>query len=149
MLTASRRIVFCVAAAAIVIPVSSYCLSVCESQDRAADKKPAIKVDQAISTFMRKKLEMSNQVLEGIVTEDAALIRKGAEALGEMSKAEKWMVSNDVMYRQSNGEFQRSVEKLVEAAKKENFDQAALNWIDTTMKCIECHKFVRGTRLAR
>lgn len=119
------------------------------SQEKpAAKKETGLKVDKNISDFMRKKLDASNQVLEGLVTEDAELLKKGADALAEMSKAEKWMVSKDVMYRQFSGEFQRAVEKLSEAAKDEKFDQASLRWIDSTMKCIECHKFVRGIRLA-
>jgi len=118
------------------------------SQDRPQKKVPDAKRDLEQTTFMRKKLEASGQILEGLTSEDAQLIVKGAKALVEMSAAEKWQVQNNVMYRQFSGEFQRSAKGLLEAAEKENYDAAALKWIDTTMKCLECHKFVRGTRLA-
>ena len=55
---------------------------------------------------------------------------------------------NNVMYRQFSGEFQRSAKSLLEAAEKGNYDAAALKWIDTTMKCIECHKYVRNMLIA-
>lgn len=128
--------------------------SAATSQDRVEKKVPSKlpaareKPDVEQSIFMRKKLDASNQILEGLVTEDAELIAKGAKVLIEMSSAEKWHVHNDVMYRQFSKEFQQTAKKLVEAAEKENFDGVALKWIDTTMKCIECHKFVRGIRLA-
>lgn len=119
------------------------------SQDKPQKKVPDAKRELEQSQFMRKKLEASNQILEGLTSEDSQLIVKGAKLLAEMSTAEKWQVQNNVMYRQFSGEFQRSAKSLLEAAEKGNYDAAALKWIDTTMKCLECHKFVRGTRLAQ
>lgn len=119
---------------------------IARSQERVTQKEAKPKVEQA--AFMRRKLEASNQILEGLVTEDAELVLKGAKVLVEMSSAEKWQVKHDVMYKQYSSEFQQAARKLVEAAEKENFDAATLKWIDTTMKCVECHKFVRGARLA-
>ena len=118
------------------------------TKDQQQKKVPDAKRDLEQTTFMRKKLEASSQILEGLTSEDSKLIVKGAKALVEMSAAEKWQVRNDVMYRQFSGEFQRSAQSLLEAAEKENYDAAALKWIDTTMKCLECHKFVRGIRIA-
>ncbi len=118
------------------------------SQDKPQKKVPDAKLDLDQTQFMRKKLDASSQILEGLTSEDAQLVIKGAKALVEMSSAEKWKVRNDVMYRQFSGEFQRSANSLLEAAEKGNYDAAALKWIDTTMKCLECHKFVRGTRIA-
>lgn len=114
----------------------------------AKKEQPAAKEDLDLSKFMRKKLDASNLVLDGLVTEKAALIIEGARMLAEMSTAEKWQVKNDAMYRQFSGEFQRSATALRDAAEKQNFDAAALKWIDVTMKCIECHKFARGPRIA-
>jgi hypothetical protein len=118
------------------------------SQDNPPKKPPEAKRQVELSVFMRKKLDASSEILEGLTTEDAKLIAKGAKALIEMSGAENWHVRTDVMYRQFSGDFQRSAKSLLEAAEKGNYDAAALKWIDTTMKCMECHKFVRGTRLA-
>lgn len=99
--------------------------------------------------FMRRKLEASNKILEGLVTEDGELIAAGAETLAEMSTAEKWRVSNEAMYKQFSEEFQRAARKLKAAAEKEKFDDVALKWIAVTMSCIECHKWVRGIRIAQ
>ena len=117
------------------------------SQDVPKKEVPDAKRDLDQTEFMRKKLEASGQILEGLTSENADLIVKGAMILVEMSSAEKWKVKHDVMYRQFSGEFQRTAKNLLEAAQKKNFDAAALKWMDTTMKCFECHKFVRGTRL--
>lgn len=109
------------------------------------EARPA--AEQAV--FMRRKLDASTQILEGLLTEDNQLVAKGAKVLLEMSNAEQWQVRHDPMYKQFSSEFQQSAKKLLESAEKEKIDEAALKWIDTTLKCIECHKFVRGTRIAR
>jgi hypothetical protein len=104
--------------------------------------------DIPLREFMRAKLQSSNKVLEGLVTDDPGLVQKGAEELNALSNAEKWRVSNDAMYRQFSSEFRRITEQLVEAGEKKNMDQAALKWVDATMSCIECHRFVRGIMIA-
>lgn len=120
-----------------------------QNKTRNGDKQvPDAKLDLEQSKFMRKKLEASGQILEGLTTEDSELIVKGARTLVEMSAAEKWQVRHDVVYKQFSNDFQRSAKALLEAAEKENFDAATLKWMDTTLKCIDCHKFVRGARLA-
>lgn len=104
--------------------------------------------NQSLSAFMRKKLDSSSKVLEGLTTEDAALIREGAKALLEMSKAERWNVLLDEDYREFNREFRAAIRRLDEAAEKENFDNATLQWFAAVKGCVECHKYVRSQRVA-
>ncbi len=110
----------------------------------AEDKAPAKSPEQELRDFMHRKLDASNKILEGLVMEDTDMIREGAKVLAEMSSAEKWKISRNVMYLQFSKEFQRNAEKLAEAAEEKNLDRAALRWMDTTMSCIECHRFVRN-----
>jgi cytochrome c556 len=111
---------------------------------RAEEVAKAKAPKQDLRDFMHQKLDASNKILEGLVTEDTELVRQGAQTLTEMSAAEKWKVSQNVMYLQFSKEFQRNAEKLVDAAKEKNLDRVALRWMDTTMSCIECHRFVRN-----
>lgn len=122
-----------------------------QSQAQAQDK-PSKPVEAAknteLSAFMRKKLEASGKILEGLCTEDMELVRTGAASLQELSSAEKFRVSNDVMYRQFSSEFQSLTKELIKAAESGNQDRVALKWMDTTMSCMDCHRFVRGMRVA-
>jgi len=114
------------------------------------NKPPKAKApDRELGEFMRKKLEASNKILEGLALEDTDLIKEGASQLAEMSHTEKWLVSQDPMYKQFSNEFRRNALKLVEAANDRNIDRAALRWMDTTMSCIECHRFVRNDLVVR
>jgi hypothetical protein len=112
--------------------------------EKKADQKQDKKENAPLAKYMRKKLNASNQILEGLVTEDMALVRKGAAQLEKMSKEEQFMVLNDAIYRQYSLDFQRSVQQLQKDAEKSSVDAASLTWIGTTLKCIECHKYTKG-----
>jgi hypothetical protein len=115
---------------------------------KSEDAAPGGRDDLPLRDYMRKKLAASNQILEGLCTEDSELILEGARTLNEMSTSERWRVSNDPIYRQFSSEFRAITQQLVEAAEKQNEDRAALKWMDATMACIDCHNFVRGMRIA-
>lgn len=110
------------------------------------DRKEADK--PLLANFMRAKLTASSQVLEGLCTEDFGLITKGAKNLKKLSSAEKWRVSNDAMFRQHSQEFRTGVDRLLQAAEKKKIDGAALAWTQTTLNCIECHRWVKTMLIA-
>jgi hypothetical protein len=65
-----------------------------------------------------------------------------------MSGAEKVRVHTDPLYRQFSADFQQTTKELVGAANDKNLDRAALKWMDATMGCIECHRYVRTVLMA-
>jgi hypothetical protein len=103
---------------------------------------------QEMSKFMREKLSASSDVLEGLTTENFELIASGAKRMRQLSAAEKWQISNDASYRQFSNQFRRVMEQLETKATEKKLEGAALSWIEGTMTCIECHKWVRNTVVA-
>lgn len=102
-----------------------------------------------VSEFMRAKLVHSQKVLEGLATENFDQIAKNAQDLSLLSQAATWQVLQTAEYRDRSTEFRRSADALAEAAKKKNLEGAALAYVDVTMKCVNCHKYVRQVRMAR
>jgi hypothetical protein len=102
------------------------------------------KAEESMRTFMRAKLGASTKVLEGLALEDLDLVREGAIELNRISSAEKWRRHDDMLYRQFSAEFRQTTSDLIDAAKGNMFDRAALKWMDATMNCIECHRYVRN-----
>jgi hypothetical protein len=102
-----------------------------------------------VALFMRAKLEHSQKVMEGLATENFDLIAKNAQAMSLLSMAEDWQVLETPEYNQHSQEFRRSADAITDAAKKKNLDGAALAYVDTTLKCVNCHKYVRKVKLAR
>jgi hypothetical protein len=123
---------------------------VTDQLSRAEDKAPAASAPAAaskktpLSQFMQVKLSYAQSMLDGLVTEDFDKILRSAESLGELSQSEQWRVSNDAVFRQYSSEFERTVKQAMKAGKTRSLDSAALAYVQLTMSCVECHKFVRN-----
>lgn len=113
---------------------------------RAADvkaKKPEKPELPPLAMFMRAKLAASEQVLDGIVSEDFDKIEKGAIRLQLITTAEEWKVSDDQNYLDQSAQFRRVLSRLKTQAQKKNLDGAALAYVEMTTSCIQCHKDIR------
>jgi hypothetical protein len=98
--------------------------------------------------FMREKLALTQKVLEGLTSEDFALVEERARRLGAMSLEPPWQVLDHPDYAQHSLAFRRQAEALARAAAARNLDGATLAYVRLTMSCVDCHKFVRGKRVA-
>jgi hypothetical protein len=92
---------------------------------------------------MRAKLAHSQNILEGLAMEDFDAIARGAQELSLASQAASWQVLQTPEYARQSVEFRRACESLKRAAKDGNLDGSALAWMEVTMKCVQCHKYVR------
>jgi len=102
-----------------------------------------------IKAFMRKKLEASQSVLEGLVVEDFDMIALGARQLKTMSAAAEFMVVDDPLYAEDAVDFRADVDKLLKAAREKRLDGSTLAYLNMTMSCVECHKDVRTILIAK
>jgi hypothetical protein len=112
-------------------------------------KKPADDPPKKVSDLMRKKLENSQKVLEGIAVNDFKLISKHSDELIDLSKQVEWKVLKTPQYEIHSNEFRRSAETLIKNAKDKNLDAAALTYVEMTLTCVRCHKYVREERMTR
>jgi hypothetical protein len=103
---------------------------------------------QKVSDLMKKKLTNAQKVLEGVVTGDFDKIAKHADELMVISKAVEWKVVRSPQYEMHTNQFRRAVDDLSERAKEKNLDGAALSYVDMTLSCVKCHKYVRETKTA-
>ena len=120
-------------------------LAACLLVPGEAQEPPAVRPD-AVADFMRAKLAHSQDVLEGLTLEDYDKIARGAQELALASQASSWQVLQTEDYARQSAEFRRSCDSLRNAAKAHNLDGAALAWMEVTMKCVQCHKYVRGQK---
>jgi hypothetical protein len=105
------------------------------------------KTPKRISELMRKKLEHSQKVLEGIAVNDFKAISKHADDLIDLSKQVEWRVLKTPQYETNSNEFRRNAEALIKSAKDKNTDGAALAYVEMTLTCVRCHKYVREERM--
>ena len=102
-----------------------------------------------LQELMQRKLQASQQVLAGIALNDFDKISKSAEDLLLISKATDWKVVRTPAYELHSNEFRRNADTLVRMAREKNLDGAVLTYLDLTLNCVKCHKYVREVRMTR
>jgi len=103
---------------------------------------------EKLEAFMRAKLDHAQRVLEGLTTGDVGLVAKHSQQISLLSQAEMWQVLQTPEYFERSVEFRRASDALTEAAKNKNLDGATLAYVDMTVKCVSCHKYVRKVKMA-
>jgi hypothetical protein len=102
-----------------------------------------------VSDLMLAKLKHAQTVLEGVALNDFEKIRKNADELILISKAAEWRAVRSPQYELHSNEFRRAAEALVDKAKEKNLDGASLAYVEMTLCCVKCHKYVREVRMTR
>ncbi len=95
------------------------------------------------SAQMRRKLDHSGMILEGISTENFEAISQGTAGLRKAGEAAKWHVLPTDDYLRFASEFRRLLDRLDENAAAEDLEGATLSYVELTLNCVNCHKFVR------
>ncbi len=103
-----------------------------------ADDKPAL--DSA--KIMEKKLQLSKEILAAIVLEDFPKMSTNADALLELAKTQ-WVRNEAPEYRAQLKDFWLVLEGLKTAADDKNAEGATLAYVQMTLSCVKCHKYLR------
>lgn len=101
------------------------------------------KGESSIKEVMRSKLACSVQVLGGITLEDYEVITTNAGKLVELSNKTNWYSRQVPEYEIFLNEFRRNAEDLKKAGQQKNLDAASLAYVQMTLSCVNCHKFIR------
>ena len=97
-------------------------------------------------TIMGAKLEYSQQLLEAIVFEDFQTVARIADELHLLSELSSWDVIRSPEYTRRSLEFQREANRLAEVAEERNLDGLALGYVELTLQCFQCHRYMREVR---
>lgn len=103
----------------------------------------------ATGNVMRQKLAHSKSILEAIMTSNYEELDSHATALARVTESAGWWVLQSPEYRLQSSAFLRSVQDLIEAAKRRDLDGALKSYNTMTMRCYECHKYMKGARIAK
>ena len=97
-----------------------------------------------LETIMQRKLEYAHNLLHALILEDFDAMDRNAERLQRLSEASNWNVLRTHEYTRHSSEFRRTVDALKKAAQEKDLDAAALAYVEMTLKCVQCHTYVRG-----
>jgi hypothetical protein len=97
-----------------------------------------------LETIMQLKLEYAHNLLQALILEDFEAMDRNSKRLQRLSEASNWNVIRTHEYTRHSSEFRLAVDALERAAQEKDLDAAALAYVEMTLKCLQCHKFVRG-----
>jgi hypothetical protein len=124
-----------------LVPAAGLALLCCGLSGLCEDKP------SKVPDLMRKKLEHSQKLLEALATNDFTSLAKHGEELYALSKEVEWKVIKTPRYETYSDQFRSNCEDLVQHAKDKNVDGAALAYVQMTLSCVKCHKYVREQRM--
>jgi cytochrome c556 len=100
-----------------------------------------------VSDLMQKKLKHSQTILEGVAVGDFKKIGNSADELVLISREAEWKIVKTPRYELLSTQFRDNAEDLIKKAKDKNLDGAALAYVELTLTCVRCHKYVRDERM--
>jgi hypothetical protein len=96
--------------------------------------------------LMKRKLELSQDLLASLTLNKLDAAGKQAAELVELPKHPEWKVKKTGLYNAFSDEFTRSLNGITKAAKDKNLESAKLNYLGLTMTCFNCHSYVRDPK---
>jgi len=99
-----------------------------------------------IHLLMMRKLENSQKLLEAITQNNQKSVQKLAEDLVQITNEKSWKIMETREYETFTSEFRRAAEQLVRNAKDKNLDGAQLTYLEMTLACFNCHKYMRDQK---
>lgn len=104
--------------------------------------------DPATKAVMKAKLGHLQSVLEGLALEDYDRIKKGAQALSTLSKADAWNIHKTPEYVKFSRDFQDLADAMAADAGAKKLEAVTLDYVQLTMLCVKCHTHTREKGVA-
>jgi hypothetical protein len=102
----------------------------------------------ATARVMREKLTHTQAILRALMVSDLKSLEEESTALARLTRAEGWRVLTAPEYLRQSAAFEQAALDLVEAAKQKDLDAAAVGYTSMTMRCYQCHRYLKGVRRA-
>jgi len=99
--------------------------------------------------LMREKLGHAQKILEALASSDYTLLEREAVALERITESPKWDVLRTPEFGRYSAAFVKAAHDLAESARQRDLDLAASQYGGLTMSCYQCHRYLKGARIAR
>ena len=100
-----------------------------------------------VAPLMRRKLDRAKNILEGLTLEQFDKIASNARSLKLLSTEAGWNIVQTDEYRKQSEDFRRACDSIEQAAKKKDIHRAALSYVALTVRCVECHSYMRENKI--
>ena len=101
-----------------------------------------------LDDLMREKLEYSKEMVEAVVLGNHEAVERLAGLLIEVSDEGVWSSSQEPEYLHYSRDFREVAANLIEQAQENDLDGISLGYVELTLTCVRCHRYISVTRLA-
>lgn len=102
-----------------------------------------------LNLLMRKKLVLAQEILKAVVTSDWVALETNSRELERLTHDPAWMVLRYPEYRQHSDAFLRAIQTLHRAAAQRDLEASPRAYVDMTLQCVDCHRYLARARLAK
>jgi hypothetical protein len=101
-----------------------------------------------LNRLMDEKLAHAQLILKAVVTSDWVALETNSRELERLTRDPAWMVLQFQEYRRHSQTFVQAVQTLHRAAAQRDLESTPRAYIEVTLKCIECHRYLARARIA-
>ncbi len=122
---------------------SRYACSGAPQNSEPQQSAAAAKTQEQQAEAMLTKLKQAQTALEGLSVGDFKKLEDAAHELVVVNLELDAESGRTQEYRLHSSDFRRTAEALRDAAAKGNLDGATLAYVEMTVNCVKCHKYLR------
>jgi hypothetical protein len=102
----------------------------------------------AVDRVMRRKLDVSQKILEAMVTSRWSDLEARTRDLENLTNDPAWRVLAAPEYATHSNAFRQSLRELHDAAAKRDLEATPKAYFAVTLRCVECHRAFARNRIA-
>jgi len=102
--------------------------------------------DATTKTLMKAKTGYAHRLLDAVVLEDFDVIQDQAFRLKAIAETADWHTAESPQFARETQSFIRAADRLFQAAKENNGDAAALAYMNVTLSCVHCHRYLKSSQ---
>lgn len=102
--------------------------------------------DGTTKTLMKAKTAYAHRLLDAVVLEDFDVIQDQAFRLKAVAETADWYTAESSQFVRETESFIRAADRLFQAAQENNGDAAALAYMDLTLSCVHCHRYLKNSQ---
>ena len=102
-----------------------------------------------MNRVMREKLGHAQKILEAVVTSDWVALETHSRELERLTGDPRWLVLKSPEYAGHSAAFIKSIQALHDAAAQRDLEATPKAYIDVTLRCVDCHRYLARERIAQ
>jgi cytochrome c556 len=99
-----------------------------------------------VEALMKAKAGYAHRLLDAVVLGELDTIRDQAFRLKAVAETADWNVMSTPEYARETEAFVLAADRLLQSAASKNPEAAALAYVEVTLSCVRCHRYVRTHR---